>query len=466
MRRTLALFCFLMGVDAVGAPGPYEGEIASFRETLSAMVRADTTNPPGNESRIVDLVAKRLTAEGIGFETVEFAPGRGCIVARLKGTGPEKPLLLLAHLDVVGAENQAWSSDPHTVMEKDGYLVGRGVADDLGMAAMELELFVHLHRSRTALRRDVILALTGDEEVGGAGIEYLLRNRPELVNAGIALNEGGGPVLGDDGKVKFIGLQTAEKTYQDFAITAAGTTGHSSVPVGNNAIYRLSRALDRLGKFRFPPKLLPMTRRYFERRAALEPPPMAAAMRRLARSRGNPPRRALEVVESNPEQSANLRTTCVATMIQGGTKENALPAEARANVNCRILPGESVASVRAQLVAAIADPRTEVKTLGEFPGGPAAVVDGEVPTAVEKVAARLWAGAPVIPTLSVGASDSRSLLLAGIQSYGIHPIAMTEEDGWRMHGVDERIPLASLRPAFQFLQGLVLELAMAQGGAE
>jgi acetylornithine deacetylase/succinyl-diaminopimelate desuccinylase-like protein len=366
---------------------------------------------------------------------------------------------MLAHIDVVGTQNQSWSSDPHTVTEKDGFLVGRGVSDDLGMAATELEVFLQLKRSGVGLRRDVILALTGDEESGGLGIRYLLDHRPELIDAATAINEGGGLVLGNDGKVKLVALQSAEKNYQDFTLTAQGTTGHSSVPLPDNAIYRLSRALDRVGRLVMPVRLSPLTREYFARRASLEPPAVKAAMLTLSRAQGTPPASALRVIEKDPTLSASLRTTCVATLLQGGTKENALPPSAQATINCRILPEESVSEVQKRLAQAIADRGVAIQPVSDFGLAGASPTDGEVPKAVEKITHALWPSAPVIPFMSRGATDSRYLRMKGITAYGIDPIALTEEDGRRAHGVDERISIASLAPAIDFLHRLVLELA-------
>lgn len=459
----LVLFSLLVRTSP--AADKYEAEVQAVRKTLADLVKADTSNPPGNEARAVELVAARLKAEGVPYEIVEFAPGRSNLVARLKGSGGEKPLLLLAHLDVVGTGGQRWTSDPHALMEKDGYLVGRGVGDDLGMAAVSLEVFLMLKRSGVPLRRDVILALTGDEESGGKGIRHLLETKPQLVDAAVALNEGGGPLLGDNGKVKLVGLQTAEKTYQDFHLSTKGPTGHSSVPLGDNAIYRLARALDRLARLEMPVKLIPVTREYFAKRADMEPAKLAAAMRALASSKGTLPKGAVKELEKDPVLSANLRTTCIATMIHGGTKENALPPEAHGNVNCRILPGEPVESVRKRLKDAIADVNVEVTPVDDFGTADASPTAGEVPAAVQKVSAELWAGAPVIPMMSRGATDSRFLRMKGIASYGISPIATTEADGRRAHGIDERIPAASLRPGIEFFHKLVVELAGKAGGA-
>jgi acetylornithine deacetylase/succinyl-diaminopimelate desuccinylase-like protein len=437
----------------------YDTATAAARALLTKLVAADTSNPPGNEERAVTIGAARLREAGIEAETTEFAPGRQNLVARLRGNGSGRPILLLAHTDVVGTAGQEWTSDPHVVTPAGGFLVGRGVSDDLGMAALALEVLVRLKQAGIPLERDVILAWTGDEESGGAGVRWLLANRRAAIDAELALNEGGDLVLGDDGKLEFVSLQTAEKVYQDFAIVAHGPTGHSSVPLAENAIYRLAGALDRLGRQRFPARVLPVTRAYFAARAAVEAPKLAAAMRAIAGAKQRPPADAVKVLDADPALAASLRTTCVATLLNGGTRQNALPAEATANVNCRILPDESVASVRAALIRAIGDPAVEVRPTEEFGFGEPSPLDGPAPRAIRTVVGEMWPSVPIVPFMSRGATDSRFLRAAGIPSYGIGPIAMTEGDARRAHGIDERIPEASLRAGFEFLYRLVVALA-------
>jgi acetylornithine deacetylase/succinyl-diaminopimelate desuccinylase-like protein len=437
-----------------------DGAVRDFRALVSELVAVDTTNPPGNEERAVAILAKRLDAEGIPYRISEFEPGRKNIVARLAGTGGAKPLLLLAHLDVVGADGQPWTSPPHEVSEKDGFLVGRGVEDDLGMAVLELETVSLLKRSGIPQRRDVILAFSGDEESGGRGIRWIIEHEPESIDAELAINEGGGMRLDSDGsKMSFVGLQAAEKTYQDFVLTAKGSTGHSSVPLGDNAINRLARALDRLARSPFPVRLLPVTREYFEARAAVEPPPLASALRAAASAKGAIPANALATLEANPVLAATIRTTCVATLVSGGTRKNALPASAEATINCRILPDETVEEVRRALGKKIDDPAITI-ALGEgFGSGPPSSLEGAGPAAVKKVAAEMWPRIPVIPLFSLGATDSRFLRAHGVAAYGLNPIALTESDARRAHGIDERIPVSSVRPGLEYLYRLVLELA-------
>jgi acetylornithine deacetylase/succinyl-diaminopimelate desuccinylase-like protein len=264
--------------------------------------------------------------------------------------------------------------------------------------------------------------------------------------------------LDEHGRVSFIGLQAAEKTYQDFALVVTGTTGHSSVPLPDNAIYRLARALDRVGRYRFPVRLLPVTREYFKARAAVETEPPAGALRAAAAATGEVPPAALSVLEANPILAATLRTTCVATMLDGGTRVNALPAEAQAKLNCRILPDESVDSVERALVRVIGDPAVKIERLDNFGSGPPSSLDGPVPAAVRDAAEAIWPGTPIIPLFSLGATDSRFLRGRGVAAYGLNPIALAESDARRAHGVDERIPISSLRPGLEFFYRLVSDL--------
>ncbi len=448
-----------MSATAATQSVDYDAGGARVRELLEKMVAAGTVNPPGNEAKIAELVRTRLAQESIGSDVVEFAPGRSNLVARLKGA-TRKGLLVIAHTDVVGTENQKWTSPPHVVTENNGYLIARGVGDDLGMAAMAIETLILVKQSGLPLKRDLVVALTGDEESGGLGVTSLLKNRPELLEAAIALNEGGGVVLDEAGKVKFLSLQVAEKTYQDIELIARGTTGHSSVPMPDNSITRLGKAIERLSRVKENIQLSPLIRGYLRERSKVEPPDVARAMMALATSRGTPPKWAVQKFDSDPALSATVRSTCVPTMILGGTRVNALPAEVKMNLNCRVLPTESRQALVSRIVSTINDPKIEVKLLDDFESSPESALGGDGPSAIRKIAAQMWPGVPVIPVLAKGATDSRYLRRHGIASYGMMPIALEEADSRRMHGIDERIPVASLRPGLEFFYRLVSELVL------
>lgn len=449
---------FLLGASP-GAVAAADDVDAKVRRLLEALVAADTTNPPGNEARATEIVARRLDEAGVAYERLPYREGRENLVARIEGSGEKEPFLIVAHLDVVGAEGQAWSFPPHVVTEKDGFLYGRGVLDDLGMAAVAVETLVRLREDETPLERDVILALTADEETASGGATHLVANHFEKIRAGVAINEGGQVILGEDGRPTMVSLQVAEKTYEDFTLTAKGPTGHSSIPLDDNAIVRLARALDRIARHRFPVRLLPVTRAWLSARTGREPEPLAGALRAVARSEGEIPPDTLAIIEQNPTISATLRTTCVATLVEGGTRVNALPAEATANVNCRILPGETVETTRAALVEVVGDPKVTVTPVRKAVAAPASPLEGPGPDAIRRVAEAVWPGVPMVPSLSRGATDSRTLRPKGIAVYGFNPIGATEADRRRAHGVDERVSIESLRTGTDVLHRLVLELA-------
>ena len=433
-------------------PVNYDDSVVNFRKTLSELVKADTTNPPGNEARAVAILGARLKEAGVEFQTMEFAPGRQNLVARLKGSGKKKPVLLLAHLDVVGTEFQQWATPPHEVTEKDGYLYGRGVRDDLGMAVQNLEAFLLIKKLGRPLDRDIILAFTGDEESGGKGIVALLEQHPDWIDAGVAINEGGSPANREkDSPVAYLNVEMAEKTYQDFTLRAKGETGHSSAPKKDNAIYKLAEALVRLAHDTPENRLIPVTRAYFEERAATEKPQVAKAMRAVAAQKKGPlPKKAVELLSRVPAVAAYFKTTCVATMLSGGTKANALASEASAVINCRILPDETIEQVKSHLKKVIADSSLELLVLKEFSASGASPLDNEMPKAIAELAHDFWPNAPLIPFMSNGATDARFLRARGIPSYGFAALAGTEEDGSRAHGIDERIQISSIRPAIEF----------------
>jgi acetylornithine deacetylase/succinyl-diaminopimelate desuccinylase-like protein len=446
---------------AVPAPAPdFDAAAANVRRLLERLVAANTENPPGDEARAAAAGAQRLTQAGITFQLFDFAPGRQNLVARIKGNGSARPLLLLAHTDVVPTVGQSWASPPHQLTEKDGYLVGRGTTDDLFAAALHLETLVLLHERKVPLRRDVIVAWTGGEERSGDGVRWQLQHHPESFgDAAVALNEGGGVEIDGSGKGKSGVLHVAEKIYHDFTLRAHGKSGHSSRPVPDNAIYKLAEALRRLGEFRFPARFLPVTRNYFLATAGSEKPAIGAAMRALANASRPLPGDALNTLDQEPSIAALLRTTCVATQLAAGTGPNALPSEANANVNCRILPDETVEGTRRKLVEAIANPAVEVVAGMEWGGSPPTSSEGEVPAALASVTRRFYPGIPFVPYMSSFVTDSRYLRAAGIPTYGFDGIALTDEDSSRAHGVDERIPVGSLRRAVEMNYAIAIAIA-------
>jgi acetylornithine deacetylase/succinyl-diaminopimelate desuccinylase-like protein len=458
MRAAALLATLLVAAHAASA----DETTAMARQLLGELVETDTSNPPGNEEKATKLIAAKLRAAGIESTIVPFAPGRANLVARLKGDGSKKPLLLLAHLDVVGAAGQPWTTPPFTVTEKDGWLYGRGVTDDKSWVAMATALVIELKKTHAPLHRDVILALTGDEESGGAGIRYVLEHRRDLIgDAELALNEGGGVTLDGQGKARLVSLGTAEKTFQDFSFTAHGVGGHSSVPNDENAIYRMVRALEKLAAYKFPTHLTPAVRDSLRATAVTQPEARAKAMRAAADLKGDAiPPDLLAAMDSHPMVRALTRTTCVATMMNGGTRDNALPVEARATVNCRIMPVETIESVQEtlkKLAAGLAD----VEIVTDFGIGPEVPNSGPVRAAVEKATRAVWgADVPVVARIGLGASDSRFLRKAGIQSYGIGVMAKPDELTRNAHGPDEAAPASSFPLGMAFLRDIVKALVL------
>lgn len=456
MKNLLVILLFILPLPTPAQDfGP---ATQSYKKTLGELIKADTTNRPGNEARAVAVYAARLKEAKIPYQTMEFGPHRTNLVARLKGSGEKKPLLLLAHTDVVGTQNQAWTVPPHEMTEKEGFLYGRGVVDDHGMGAANLETFIALKKQNVPLKRDVILALTGDEESGGQGIRQMIEKHPDWIDAEIGFNEGGRVSTDEEGHVKFISLGVAEKTYQDFTLYVKGTTGHSSVPKGDNAIYLMAAAVDRLAKYKPKERLLPAVREYFKKRALLEKPEIAKAMTEIAEAKGPLPKQALEVLKQNPTFLPQLFTTCIPTLINGGIRVNALPPDVTVNVNCRVLPDEPVANVRRRLAEIIDDSRIQIKDVPEAEGGGVSPIQGEVPDAVKKITKEMWPEAPVITSMMTGATDSRFLRLRGMKIYGLAPIPGNEIDTARSHGIDERLPVSGIPKGLEYQYRLVLEL--------
>lgn len=460
MKSIFAILIFVVTSIAHGAlvEPDYESMGKQFRKTLSDLVKAKTVNPPGNEKKAVEILGARLKKEGIPFKTMDFAKNRSNLVARLKGSGEKRALLLLAHIDVVGVDQQEWTSPPHVVAERDGFLYGRGVQDDLGMAVANLEVFIALKKLKIPLKRDIILAYTGDEESGGEGIKALLKQHPEwIADAEVGLNEGGSAVTDDAQKVMFFNMATAEKTYQDFLLTTKGSTGHSSLPHGDNAIAVMAHALERLTKYKPEQRLLPVTKEYFKKRADVETGDLAKAMRDIAKSSSRFSEKSVKELEKHHLQNL-LITTCIPTMVNGGSRVNALPPQATANINCRILPDETIEAVKKRLISIIDDPRVVLSLEGDFSVGGSSDVEGVVPTAVEKIAKQMWPGVIVIPSMLSGATDSR-FLQGKTQMYGVSPLYRLEKDAARAHGVDERIPVGAIVPGMEFMYKLVIEIA-------
>jgi acetylornithine deacetylase/succinyl-diaminopimelate desuccinylase-like protein len=431
------------------------------RDILAELVEINTVTATGDTAKAAEAMAARLHSAGFSGADVQVfnpAPRKGNLVARLRGTGARKPILLLAHLDVVEAKREDWSVDPFKFLEKDGYFYGRGSFDDKAMAAIFIANLIRYKREGYKPDRDIIVALETDEESldpNGPGIPWLLRNHRDLIDAEFALNEGGS-AFSKDGKPYFNSLQTSEKVSVTYRLEVKNRGGHSSLPVRDNAIYHLADALGRLSKFEFPVKLNETTRTSFERMSALETGQVGADMKAITLAQPEP--EAVARLSANPVYNAELRTTCVATMLEGGHAYNALPQVARATVNCRVLPGEAVEEVQKTLVRVLADDQISVTQIAPDTLSPPSPINPEIMQTVEKLTAQFWPGIPVVPMMSTGATDSMFLRNAGILSYG-HSGLMAELTDLRAHGKDERIGIKPFYDALEYLYWLVRGLS-------
>jgi len=421
------------------------------------LIEINTTDSSGNTTTAAEAMAVRLRAAGFPASDVQVLapnPRKGNLVARLHGSTNEKPVLLLAHLDVVEAKREDWSVDPFTFTEKDGYYYGRGTSDDKAMAAIFVANMIRYKQEHFVPKRDIILALTADEETGNFnGVSWLLQQHRDLIDAAFALNEGGGARL-QNGKRMYVGVGASEKVYVTFALETHNKGGHSSVPRPDNAIYELADGLTRLEKFAFPVELNDVTRAYFERMSKLEDGTTAADMAAVARGDANAAARLSE----NPVYNALMRTTCVATRLEGGHADNALPQSARAIVNCRVLPADNADDVRNTIIKVLNDPGIDVNWVDRPKPSVPAPLDRAVMKPVEDVTNEFWPGVPVMPLMATGASDSLYLRNAGIPSYGVSGLFAELNDN-RAHGRDERVSIPAFYDSLQFLYVLVKRLA-------
>jgi acetylornithine deacetylase/succinyl-diaminopimelate desuccinylase-like protein len=427
------------------------------------LVEINTVTATGDTAQAAEAMAARLRAAGFAEADVHAfspAPRKGNLVARLRGTGARRPILLVAHLDVVPANREDWSVDPFKLIEQDGYFYARGSWDDKYMAAAFVTNLIRYKQEGYKPARDIIIALETDEEIidrDGLGIQWLLKHHRDLIDAEFALNEGGGVGL-KDGKPIRNSVQTSEKVFLNFQLDVKNKGGHSSVPTKDNAIYHLAEGLVRLSKFSFPVKLNETTRAYFERMAQFEGEQTAADMRAVLSDKPDPAAMSFVRLAANPVYNAQLRTTCVATMLEGGHAVNALPQLARAKVNCRIMPGEPVDEIKATLERVLADEQIVVTQLEQPVLSAPSELHEEIMGSIEKLSQEFWPGAVVLPIMSAGATDGSYLRNAGIPTYGHSGLAADVNEN-RVHGKDERILVKSFYQGEDYLYRLVKMLS-------
>jgi acetylornithine deacetylase/succinyl-diaminopimelate desuccinylase-like protein len=425
------------------------------RDIYKELIEINTTESAGDTTTAAEAMAQRLRNAGLPEADIHVlgpSPRRGNLVARYRGTAQHKPLLLLAHLDVVEASRADWSVDPFKFLEREGFFWGRGTTDDKAMAAVWVATFIRFKQEHYLPDRDLILALTADEETGNSnGVQWLLANHRDLIDAEYAFNEGGESEI-KDGRYLLNAVQSSEKVYESFRLEVHNSGGHSSRPVKDNAIYHLADGLARLSKFQFPAHVNEVTMAYYERMASLYSGQTATDMRAVAK---NPPdRAAVTRLSKSPQHNALLRTTCVATRLEAGHADNALPQLAQAVVNCRILPGESPAEVRSTLIRVIADPRISVYPVEDAVESQPSPLNPEVIGAIERITTQMWPGVPVIPVMSTGATDGLYLRNTGIPTYGISGF-FEDVDDTRAHGRDERLGIKQFYEGREFLYRLV-----------
>jgi acetylornithine deacetylase/succinyl-diaminopimelate desuccinylase-like protein len=437
------------------------------RDILRELVEIDTTEATGNTTTAARAIAARLKEAGFPEEDVlVLGPDErhGNLVARLKGTGARRPILFIAHLDVVPARREDWSVEPFQFLEKDGYYWGRGTSDVKGGAAILVANLIRLVREKYRPDRDLVLALTAGEETGIAdGIEWLLDERRPLVESVYCVNVDGGDFQLKDGKRRLVAVQASEKLSVNYRLEAVDRGGHSSMPRPENPIYRVASAVSRVAAHEFPFELNEVTRTYFERMSEVESGQTAADMKAITRT--PPDAASLKRISGSPYYNALLRTTCVATRLEGGHADNALPQKARALVNCRLLPGRDPDEIRAILARVVNDekvavtgPIREWEKPRERVVAPPARLEPELIRAVEKVRAEMWPGVAVVPTMETGGTDAYYLRPAGIPTFAVSGIFIDIDDV-RAHGKDERVGVDSFHEGVDFYYRLIQELS-------
>ena len=454
----VAMFLVAASVHAQNAePGK-----AAFREIYQEMVEIDSSPSTGSCTKVVRAAETRLQKAGFAADDAQVVipegkPDDGNIVARIRAPGAKKKaVLLLAHIDVVDARRADWERDPFKLIEEDGFFYGRGAADDKAMAAVFLDLMIRLKSERGFKpKRDLILALTCGEETSNRvnGVDYLLKNKRELIDAAFAINEGAGGLLASDGKKHLVlQVQAGEKIHQVYSFEVTNKGGHSSRPERENAIYRLARATLKVEELAFPLELTPVVREYFRVTGPTLGGEIGAAMSAVAKNPTDTA--ALTTLTNDPSYNAILRTTCVVTQFDAGHAPNALPQRATATLSCRVMQGTTPEQVKETLEKSVADSQVKVEIVRRRSGSSAPELTDEVMKPVRAAAAKLWPGVPVAPSMAAGATDGRYLMSAGIPTYGMSGMFGTPGES-NAHGLNEKLRVTSLYEGREFLESIV-----------
>ncbi len=465
---TRAALLWICGVSVVlaGQARPAAPDFNAARDevaqTLSALVKIDTSNPPGDETKAAAFIKQILDREGIASEIIEGQPGRGNLVARLKGTGKKRPLLLMGHTDVVGVERDKWSFDPFGGTIKDGYVYGRGASDDKGMTSACLEAFVLLHRLKVPLDRDVIFLAEADEEAGGgAGISFMVDKHWDKIDSEFALNEGGS-IYEKNGRVQYVGVATTEKVPRGLRVVANGTSGHGSMPRLDNPITHLAAAIGKIGAWQPPMRLNETTRTFFARLATVSPPEEARLYTALEDAKASAGAQDT-LRRTNIMYNSMLRTSVVPTIIKGGFRSNVIPGDAEATLDVRALPDEDMAALIAALNALVADPAIEItrSSFGARPAPPPSGLQTDMFRALEGAQKKIFPDTATLPVMLTGATDSAQLRVKGVQAYGLGSVVGDRERG-AIHGNDERLSVDGLGKFVQLIYAAATEVAAAR----
>jgi len=455
MRRALTFVAF------VASTGNTQQSPVTFHQLghaiLRELIETNTTASSGNTTIAAGQLATRFRDAGFPEADVQVmgpTPKNMNLVVRYRGSGARKPILLLAHLDVVEAKREDWTYDPFQLTEHDGYFYGRGTQDQKGGAATLVTTLLRLKEEHVVPDRDLILALTAGEEGGMPynGVEWLIKNKRALIDAEYAINVDAGGGEMDHGKPALFDVQAAEKVYHSIALTAKNPGGHSSLPRKDNAIYALAKALERVAAYEFPAKPNDVVKAYFSKAASTASPVIAADMRKVAS--GTADAATISRLSQTPLYNALVRTTCVATMLEGGHAPNALPQTAKATVNCRMLPGDDPAAVERALTRAISDSSVHLMPIDTAVPSPASPLRPDVFAAVEASVKAIWGAVPVVPIMETGATDGLFLRNAGMPVYGFSGLFIPIDDV-RAHGKDERILITSFDQALDFTYDLL-----------